>query len=127
VAAVLAVAVQRGYAVPPRSVRRALNAGRWPILIKCKPHSGAAIDGIIAIFCLGLASRAAGAGAASRGLLLVVHTLLVQWPWGLVIPFPELALEVGHVGLVLELVQVLHRLHACSATLLARELYWPCL
>jgi hypothetical protein len=35
------------------------------------------------------------------------------WASDTLIPFSELALEVGHVGLVLELVQVLHHLRGC--------------
>jgi hypothetical protein len=35
--------------------------------------------------------------------------LLAGGSWGLAVPFPELALEVGHVGLVGKLVQVLER------------------
>jgi hypothetical protein len=44
-----------------------------------------------------------------RGLVRVNHGLLAGWSWGLAVPFPELALEVGHVGLVGELVQVRER------------------
>ena len=35
--------------------------------------------------------------------------MLARGSWGLAVPFPELALEVGHVGLVGELVQVRER------------------
>ena len=49
-----------------------------------------------------------------RGFLLVVDRgLLAQRLWGLAEQFPELALELGHVGLVLELVQVVERLRGC--------------
>jgi hypothetical protein len=70
----------------------------------------------------------AGAGVASRGfVLLLVRGLLALRPWGLAVPLPELALEVGNasVGLVLEAVpwQPLERsgsVDAGSATPLAR-------
>jgi hypothetical protein len=42
-------------------------------------------------------------------MILVDHMLLVGGSWGLAVPFLELVLEVGHVGLVGELVQVQER------------------
>jgi hypothetical protein len=44
-----------------------------------------------------------------RWLVRVDRGLLAGGSWGLAVPFPELALEVGHVGLVGELVQVRER------------------
>jgi hypothetical protein len=42
-------------------------------------------------------------------LVRIDCSLLAGWSWGLAAPFPKLALEVGHVGLVGELVQVRER------------------
>jgi hypothetical protein len=42
-------------------------------------------------------------------MILVDRWLLVGGSWGLAVPFLELVLEVGHVGLVGELVQVQER------------------
>jgi hypothetical protein len=42
-----------------------------------------------------------------RGFVCIDRWLLAHGCWGLAVPFPNLALEVGHVGLVGELVQVL--------------------
>ena len=44
-----------------------------------------------------------------RGLVRVDRWLLAGGSWGLAVPFPELALEVGHVELIGELVQVRER------------------
>jgi hypothetical protein len=41
-----------------------------------------------------------------RGFIRIDHGLLARGSWGLAVPFPELALEVGHVGLVGELARV---------------------
>jgi hypothetical protein len=42
-------------------------------------------------------------------LVRIDCSLLAGGSWGLAVPFPKLALEVGHAGLVGELVQVRER------------------
>jgi hypothetical protein len=65
--------------------------------------------------------------SAVLGFLLVVD--LVQRLLGLAVPFPEFVLEVGHVGLVVELVQVVERLRGCmlSDALGTRRIELACL
>jgi hypothetical protein len=78
-------------------------SGQYALLIEYKPTAIASTRGSVGLGCLLLVP------GGWRGLVRVDRRLLAGGSWGLAVPSPELALEVGHVGLVGELVQVRER------------------
>ncbi len=63
-------------------------------LIEYKHTAVASTRGSVGLSCLLLVS------GSWRWLFRVDRWLLAGWSWGLAVPFSELALELGHVGLV---------------------------
>ena len=78
-------------------------SGQYALLIEYEPTAVASTRGSLGLGCLLLVP------GGWRGLVRVDRGLLAGGSWGLAVPFPELVLEIGHVGLVSELVQVLER------------------
>jgi hypothetical protein len=94
--------------------------GQNVFLIKYKPTAVASTRGSVGLGCLLLVF-----GGWCR-LVRIDRWLLAGGSLGLSVPFPELMLEVGHVGLVGELIQVESAAATTvSATPLARELKGP--
>jgi hypothetical protein len=93
-----AVPVRRS--LPRSPGRRASNSGRNALLIEYKTTAVASTREGVGLGCLLLVV------GDWRGFVRIDRWLLAGRSWGLAVPFSELALEVGHVGLVGELVQV---------------------
>jgi hypothetical protein len=81
----------------------ASNSDQNAVLIEYKPTAVASTRGSVCLGCLLLVV------CCWRWLVCIDHWLLAGGSWGLAVPFSELAIEVGHVGLVGELVQVRER------------------
>jgi hypothetical protein len=81
---------------------RASNSGRNSLQIEYST-AVASIRKSIGLGCLLLVV------GGWRGFVRIDSWLLAGWSWGRDVPFPELALEVGHVRLVGKLVQVRER------------------